>query len=208
MVLSTKETADGVEIMAITPDALDQLSAGLGRSTVSAMPGGGSAELYSAPPRRSTAPSGPSFPHELVISDVIKSQRNLDGSPVYTPEQLGKGKRPEPAAAASSARASAARDSEIAASALAAASANAAEMSRLVLEMAQVKNLLQLDITDQQAVLCRHGNPFKAEAGQTLAAGASVRIYLAGRFIGVGQVDGTGKDQKIQPVRLVSTSNS
>jgi len=50
MVLSTKETADGVEIMAITPDALDQLSAGLGRSTVSAMPGGGSAELYSAPP--------------------------------------------------------------------------------------------------------------------------------------------------------------
>ena len=71
-----------------------------------------------------------------------------------------------------------------------------------------VKNLPQLEITDQQAILCRHGNPFKAEAGQTLASGATVRIYLAGRFIGVGQVDGSGKDQKIQPVRLVSTSNS
>ncbi len=71
-----------------------------------------------------------------------------------------------------------------------------------------VKNLPQLEITDQQAILCRHGNPFKAEAGQTLVSGNTVRIYLADRFIGVGQVDGTGKDQKIQPVRLVSTSNS
>ncbi|MGI9142432.1 MAG: tRNA pseudouridine(55) synthase TruB [Fluviibacter sp.] len=71
-----------------------------------------------------------------------------------------------------------------------------------------VKNLPQLEITDQQAILCRHGNPFKAEAGQTLASGNTIRIYLAGRFIGVGQVEGTGKDQKIQPVRLVSTSNS
>ena len=71
-----------------------------------------------------------------------------------------------------------------------------------------VKNLPQLEITDQQAILCRHGNPFKPEVGQTLASGATVRIYLAGRFIGVGQVDGSGKDQKIQPVRLVSTSNS
>ena len=71
-----------------------------------------------------------------------------------------------------------------------------------------VKNLAQLEITDQQAILCRHGNPFKPEVGQTLASGDTVRIYLAGRFIGVGQVDGSGKDQKIQPVRLVSTSNS
>lgn len=71
-----------------------------------------------------------------------------------------------------------------------------------------VKNLPQLEISEQQAILCRHGNPFKAEAGQTLEAGANVRIYLSSRFIGVGQVDGTGKDQKIQPVRLVSTSNS
>jgi len=177
MVLSTKETADGVEIMAITPDALDQLSAGLGRSTVSTMPGGGSAELYSAPPRRSTAPSGPSFPHELVISDVIKSQRNLDGSPVYTPEQLGKGKRPEPAAAASSARASAARDSEIAASALAAASANAAEMSRLVLEMAQVKNLLQSHLASNFWSNLQHNAPAHADVVKTLInAGFSPKL--------------------------------
>lgn len=177
MVLSTKETADGVEIMAITPDALDQLSAGLGRSTVSTMPGGGSAELYSAPPRRSTAPSGPSFPHELVISDVIKSQRNLDGSPVYTPEQLGKGKRPEPAAAASSARASAARDSEIAASALAAASANAAEMSRLVLEMAQVKNLLQSHLASNFWSNLQQNAPAHADVVKTLInAGFSPKL--------------------------------
>ncbi len=71
-----------------------------------------------------------------------------------------------------------------------------------------VKNLPQLVITDQQAILCRHGNPFKPEAGQTLETGGTLRIYLDGRFIGVGQVDGAGKDQKIQPVRLVSTSNS
>lgn len=71
-----------------------------------------------------------------------------------------------------------------------------------------VKNLPQLIISDQQVVLCRHGNAFKPEAGQSLGAGSTVRIYLDGRFIGVGQVDGTGKDQKIQPVRLVSSSNS
>ena len=71
-----------------------------------------------------------------------------------------------------------------------------------------VKNLPHLNITEQQAVLCRHGNPFVAEPGQSLADGATVRIYLDGRFIGVGQVAGSGNNQKIQPVRLVSTSNS
>lgn len=71
-----------------------------------------------------------------------------------------------------------------------------------------VQNLPQLVITDQQAILCRHGNPFKPEAGQSLVSDTTVRIYLEGRFIGVGQVAGTGKDQKIQPVRLVSSSNS
>ena len=178
MVLSTKETAEGVEIMAITPDALDQLSAGLGRSTITgAMPGSSAGELYSAPPRRSAAPSGPSFPHELVISDVIKSQRNLDGSPVYTPEQLGKGKGPEPAAAASSARASAARDSELAASALAAASANAAEMSRLVLEMAQVKNLLQSHLASNFWSNLQQNAPAHADVVKTLInAGFSPKL--------------------------------
>ena len=178
MVLSTKETAEGVEIMAITPDALDQLSAGIGRSTISgAMPGSSAGELYSAPPRRAAAPSGPSFPHELVISDVIKSQRNLDGSPVYTPEQLGQGKRPEPAAAASSARASAARDSELAASALAAASANAAEMSRLVLEMAQVKNLLQSHLASNFWSNLQQNAPAHADVVKTLInAGFSPKL--------------------------------
>ena len=71
-----------------------------------------------------------------------------------------------------------------------------------------VKNLSQLEISEQQAILCRHGNPFVAEPGQALSNATTVRIYLAGRFIGVGQVEGAGKDQKIQPVRLVSTSNS
>jgi len=178
MVLSTKETAEGVEITAITPDALDQLSAGLGRSTITgAMPGSSAGELYSAPPRRSAAPSGPSFPHELVISDVIKSQRNLDGSPVYTPEQLGKGKGPEPAAAASSARASAARDSELAASALAAASSNAAEMSRLVLEMAQVKNLLQSHLASNFWSNLQQNAPAHADVVKTLInAGFSPKL--------------------------------
>jgi len=146
MVLSTKETADGVEIMAITPDALDQLSSGAMRqgagSGGSSGSSGFSGELYSAPPRRSGT-STPAIPHELVISDVIKSQRNLDGSPVYTPEQLGRGKSGESAAAGAAARSSTSRDAEVAASALAAASANAAEMNRLVLHMAEVKNLLQ-----------------------------------------------------------------
>ena len=71
-----------------------------------------------------------------------------------------------------------------------------------------VQNLIRLDVTDKQAVLCRHGNPFQVDAGQTFTEGAQVRFYLQGRFIGVGQVVASGKDQKIQPVRLVSTENS
>ena len=71
-----------------------------------------------------------------------------------------------------------------------------------------VKNLPQLAISEQQAVLCRHGNPFVAEPGQLLTDSDTVRIYLAGRFIGVGQVAESGKNQKIQPVRLVSSPNS
>jgi len=71
-----------------------------------------------------------------------------------------------------------------------------------------VKNLSQLEITDQQAILCCHGNPFKPEAGQNLQPDTTIRIYLAGCFLGVGQVSGVGKDLKIQPLRLVSTANS
>ncbi len=71
-----------------------------------------------------------------------------------------------------------------------------------------VKNLSQLEISDQQAILCCHGNPFKPEAGQNLQPDTTIRIYLAGCFLGVGQVSGVGKDLKIQPLRLVSTANS
>ncbi len=71
-----------------------------------------------------------------------------------------------------------------------------------------VQNLQRLDITARQAVLCRHGNPFRPETGQVLPEGTALRFYLDGRFIGVGQVASDGKDLKIQPVRLVSTENS
>ena len=71
-----------------------------------------------------------------------------------------------------------------------------------------VQNLQRLDITDGQAVLCRHGNPFLPESGQNLPVGTALRFYLADRFIGVGQVVADQKTVKIQPVRLVSTENS
>jgi len=70
-----------------------------------------------------------------------------------------------------------------------------------------VQNLQRLDITEQQAVLCGHGNPFRPAVGQTLPDGVMLRFYRNGRFIGVGQVVSDGKDVKIQPVRLVSTGN-
>jgi tRNA pseudouridine55 synthase len=70
-----------------------------------------------------------------------------------------------------------------------------------------VQNLQRLDITERQAVLCGHGNPFRPEVGQTFPEGSSLRFYRDGRFIGVGQVATDGKDLKIQPVRLVSTEN-
>ena len=144
MVLSTRQTPDGVEITAITSEALDQLSGG--GAAASSPPARGaasgaafSADTYGAPGRRGVTSPGPSFPHELVISDVIKSRRNLDGSPVYTPEQLdGTNNRGGQAPARSSGL-----DATMAASALAAASANSVEMGKLMLEMAQVKNLLQ-----------------------------------------------------------------
>ena len=180
MVLSTKETADGVEIMAITPDALDQLSSGAIRQGASSGSGSGSSgfsgELYSAPPRRSGTAT-PAIPHELVISDVIKSQRNLDGSPVYTPEQLGRGKSGESTATSAAAKSSASRDAEVAASALAAASANAAEMNRLVLQMAEVKNLLQSHLASNFWSNLQQNAPAHADVVKTLInAGFSPKL--------------------------------
>ena len=83
MVLSTSQTADGVEILAITPDALDQLSATSNRSA-GASAGGQSVladGVYEKPAGRFSS-GGAAVPHELVISDVIKPPRNPDGSPV------------------------------------------------------------------------------------------------------------------------------
>lgn len=75
-----------------------------------------------------------------------------------------------------------------------------------------VQNLQRLDISARQAMLCRHGNPFRPDAGQVFAVDATLRFYLDGRFIGVGQVvaseNALQNDVIIQPVRLVSTENS
>ena len=71
-----------------------------------------------------------------------------------------------------------------------------------------VKNLSRLDISERQAVLCRHGNPFEPESHQRFDTDTQLRLYLNERFIGVGQVLASGNHQKIQPVRLVSTENS
>ncbi len=179
MVLSTSQTADGVEILAITPDALDQLSATSNRSA-GASAGGQSVladGVYEKPAGRFSS-GGAAVPHELVISDVIKPPRNPDGSPVYTPEQLaGGGRRPEGGAQASAPGRSSARDSELAASALAAASANAAEMTKLMTEMAQVKNLLQSHLASNFWSGLQQNAPAHAEVVKTLInAGFSPKL--------------------------------
>ena len=165
--------------MAITADALDQLSGGMRSAAPTSS--GLSSDTYSGPSRRGVTSPGPSFPHELVISDVIKPvSRNLDGSPVYTPEQLAQNnKRPDNhnAAAARAATAAAAASSEMAANALAAASANAAEMNRLILEMAEVKNLLQSHLAGNFWSNLQQNAPAHAEVVKTLInAGFSPKL--------------------------------
>ena len=178
MVLSTSQTADGVEIMAITPDALDQLSTAANRSA-GGSPGGQSVladGVYEKPAGRFSSSSGAAVPHELVISDVIKPPRNPDGSPVYTAEQLSGGRRPDTGGGHASGRSST-RDSEIAASALAAASANAAEMTKLITEMAQVKNLLQSHLASNFWSSLQQNAPAHAEVVKTLInAGFSPKL--------------------------------
>ncbi len=152
LVLSTNQTADGVEILAITSDALDQLSNTAGRNALEAAAGGTTGggkslladDVYAKPAARSGSGST-SFPHQLVISDVIKPSRNPDGSPVYTPEQLsGGGRKNETESAGGSAAArGSGQQAQMVANALAVAAANAGEMNKLITEMAQVKNLLQ-----------------------------------------------------------------
>jgi flagellar biosynthesis protein FlhF len=111
-----------------------------------------------------------------VISDVIKPPRNPDGSPVYTAEQLSGGRRPDAGGGHASGRSST-RDSEIAASALAAASANAAEMTKLITEMAQVKNLLQSHLASNFWSSLQQNAPAHAEVVKTLInAGFSPKL--------------------------------
>lgn len=182
MVLSTKQTNDGVEILAITSDALDQMS-GSARAAAPVPTEEFADDTYSASARRGvtgvTSP-GPSFPHELVISDVIRpAQRNLDRSPVYTPEQLAR----------SSSRSSENRNgsddeqranqnsAQIAANALATASAQAAEMNKLMVEMAEVKNLLQSHLASNFWSGLQQNAPSHADVVRTLInAGFSPKL--------------------------------
>ncbi|MBU3724860.1 MAG: flagellar biosynthesis protein FlhF [Burkholderiaceae bacterium] len=188
LVLSTNQTADGVEILAITSDALDQLSTTAGRNGPDQSGGGFGAasggkslladDIYAKPASRS-ASGTPTFPHELVISDVIKPSRNPDGSPVYTPEQLAGGGRARnhESTLGSHAGRSSGRESEMAANALAAASANVAEMNKLVTEMAQVKNLLQSHLAGNFWSSLQQNAPTHAEVVKALInAGFSPKL--------------------------------
>lgn len=75
-----------------------------------------------------------------------------------------------------------------------------------------VQDLPHVALTDAQALRCRHGNPCDVNVGQLGEYVGQVRLYHEKRFLGVANVsfcqDESGKIQKIQPVRLVSTENS
>ena len=187
MVLSTKQTQDGVEILAITSDALDQISGSAGpvgstRPVPLPPTEEFSDDTYSASARRGvtgvTSP-GPSFPHELVISDVIRpAQRNLDRSPVYTPEQLGRSSsRNNDQRASDDDQRTSQMSAQIAANALATASAQAAEMNKLMLEMAEVKNLLQSHLASNFWSGLQQNAPCHADVVRTLInAGFSPKL--------------------------------
>ncbi len=122
LVISTQENAAGVEIVAITPQDLDDISVSAKQSAVG-VGGYTRAAQQKAPAAPEPSPRAhKAGPHELYISEVIRTpSRNANGSPVYTPEQLGAAREalsPKPAAAG-------------------------ADINKLILEMAEVKNLLQ-----------------------------------------------------------------
>lgn len=71
-----------------------------------------------------------------------------------------------------------------------------------------VQNLPVVDLTDAQALRCRHGNPCQAEVGQSHPRAGSCRLYAQGRFLGVAEITESEKTVKIQPIRLVSAENS
>lgn len=131
LVISTKETAQGIEIIAITPDSLDDISSSVKQSAVrmGAVRPAPPAQEQEAMQKGGLQIPKP-FPHELKISDVIRTPHNANGSPVYTPEQLG-APAPAPRSTAGAAQPAAAPKSET------------SELNTLILEMAEVKNLLQ-----------------------------------------------------------------
>lgn len=146
MVLSTRESDEGVEILAITPDGLDEVSQTVARagSSLQASRSTPSASLANAAEKRGIEQVTQAFPHELVISDVIKAPRKRDGSPVHTPESL--------AQSSSGAKVTTSgRQLSAAGSAATGLGGRAGppgvdlspSVQKLVLEMAEVKNLLQ-----------------------------------------------------------------
>jgi flagellar biosynthesis protein FlhF len=146
MVLSTRESDEGVEILAITPDGLDEVSQTVARagSSLQASRSTPSASLASAAEKRGIEQVTQAFPHELVISDVIKAPRKRDGSPVHTPESLAQ-------ASGGVKVTTSGRQLSAAAPAAAGLGGRAGppgvdlspSVQKLVLEMAEVKNLLQ-----------------------------------------------------------------
>jgi flagellar biosynthesis protein FlhF len=146
MVLSTRESDDGVEILAITPDGLDEVSQTVARagSSLQASRSTPSASLASAAEKRGIEQVTQAFPHELVISDVIKAPRKRDGSPVHTPESLAQ-------ASGGAKVTTSGRQLSAAAPAGTGLGGRAGppgvdlspSVQKLVLEMAEVKNLLQ-----------------------------------------------------------------
>lgn len=78
-----------------------------------------------------------------------------------------------------------------------------------------VQDLPIVELSEAQAVRCRHGNPCLAEPGQTVPAAGQCRLLVQGRFLGVGgmqpvpaQSVQSEKTLQIQPIRLVSAGKS
>jgi flagellar biosynthesis protein FlhF len=148
MVLSTRESDEGVEILAITPDGLDEVSQTVARSGSSLQSSRStpSASLANAAEKRGIEQVTQAFPHELVISDVIKAPRKRDGSPVHSPESLVQaGNAPLDAGGVSGS--ATASKTTTSGRPLGRPTTPGVDLSpsvqKLVLEMAEVKNLLQ-----------------------------------------------------------------
>ncbi len=144
MVLSTRESDEGVEILAITPDGLDEVSQTMARagSSLQASRSTPSASLANAAEKRGIEQVTQAFPHELVISDVIKAPRKRDGSPVHTPESLAQASGTKVTTSGRQLSATAPAGSGVGRSGPPGVDLSPS-VQKLVLEMAEVKNLLQ-----------------------------------------------------------------